>query len=91
MTASQILEKKGYDNAEQNDIVSYKLDGQTREHFSVFEPVHLWEAYYKGDADLEKLSEIAVQNGFETAEDLLSAMTYHLNNLAESYPSKSQD
>lgn len=74
-TASQILERKGFENDEINDIVN-NLDIQVREEFSKeneqAQMVHLWECYYKGDSAIED-------------ENFLTRMTDKLNELAENY------
>jgi len=93
-TASQILERKGYDNSEQDEIVcsGYKnndsLDIKVREEFCVDEPIHLLEAYYLGDAGEDVLNEIAKKRGFDDYKDLLNAMDYRLLELAKEYPDK---
>ena len=94
-TASQILLQKGYDHSEVENIICYpngqreSLDMQTRIEFGIQdEPVHLWEAYYVGDSDEEKLNEIAKSKGYEDHNELLDAATKYLNSLAESYPEK---
>lgn len=94
-TATQILEAKGYEGDEVDSILTWgtseveSLDLQTRIEFGIYEhPVHLWEAYYVGDADEKELFKIAKEKGFEDVEDLLEATTHHLNSLAENYPAK---
>lgn len=93
-TASQILEKKGYDNSEQDEIVcsGYKnndsLDVMVRKEFGVDEPIHILEAYYLGDADENVLTEIAEKKGFDDYKDLLNAMDHRLLELAYEYPEK---
>ena len=91
-TASQILEAKGYDNAEQNDIISANnnsLDVQTRDYFDMLNhPVHLWEAYYLGEADEDELNKLAEEKGFEDYKELLAAMDSYMNDLADQYPLK---
>lgn len=94
--ANQILSSKGYDHDEQNDIINYKttyseegLDMKVREEFKVGDQaLHLFEAYYVGDADENELNEIAIQNGHNGAEELLNAMTIRLNELCEEIPDK---
>lgn len=90
-TASDILAAKGYDPAQQNDIVcanSDCLDLQTREHFNVNEPIHLYECYYAGDANEDALNETARAAGHENYHALLSAMDRYLVQLAENYPAR---
>lgn len=88
MTASDILAAKGYDPAQQNDIVcanSDCLDVQTREYFNVNEPIHLYECYYIGDANEDDLNELAQTKGYADYTELLAAMDRHLTALAEKY------
>lgn len=94
-TVSQILEAKGYEGDEIDSIINWanrnkeSLDMQTRIEFGVSDhPIHLWEAYYSGDADEEELQKIAEEKGFEDYHELLKAMDRHLLTLAEEYPSK---
>jgi hypothetical protein len=88
-TASQILEAKGYENDEINDIVN-NLDIKVREEFKAESlPVHLWEAYYKGDASEDDLNEVAKMNECEDYDQLLKKMDESLSDLAEKYPVKS--
>jgi hypothetical protein len=83
----QILEAKGYDNSEISDIIQANddnLDMKVREEFGVQdEALHLWEAYYKGDANEDNLLKAAVDNGFDDIEDLLSAMDNRLLELCK--------
>lgn len=88
-TASQILAKKGYDNAEQNDIICVNencLDWQVRNEFGMNEPIHLYEAYYLGEADEDEMNEIAKKSGFDDYNELLFAMDRRLIEVAEDYP-----
>lgn len=90
-TATQILKEKGYELDEINDIVN-DLDIKVREEYKVSEqPVHLWEAYYSGDASEDNLNEIAIEQGFENHEELIRKMTSRLNELAEEYSTKDGD
>ena len=88
-TASQVLEAKGYDPAQINDIVyanNNALDIQVREVFNINEPIHLWECYNVGDADIEVLNNIAIQKGYKSYKALLREMNWCLIELAEDYP-----
>lgn len=94
-TASKILEEKGYEADEVDSILTWptkdpdSLDMQTRKEFGFeSQPVHLWEAYYIGEADKEIMNKIAKDRGFDHYKELLKAATNHINSLAESYPSK---
>lgn len=90
-TASQILEKKGYGLDEINDIICANhnsLDEVTRDKFGVMEPIHLWEAYYLGDANEDSLLEVAKDHGFDDIKSLLKEMDMHLISLAEAYKEK---
>lgn len=88
MTASQILERKGYDNAQINDMIySVGLDLRVREKFGITgEPIHLWEAYELGDADEEELNEKAENLGYGDYHELLKSMDNELIELCEAYP-----
>lgn len=71
-TAQQILESKGYDLNEINDIINFQtkfseegLDMQVRAEFGLSDqPLHLWEAYYIGDADELILKNKAIELGY---------------------------
>jgi hypothetical protein len=84
-TASQILADKGYENDQINDIVN-NLDIQVRQEFKAESlPVHLWDAYYKGDASELALNEVTKENGYANWNQLLVRMTSRLSELAENY------
>jgi hypothetical protein len=94
-SADQILDAKGYDYDEQNDIINFKsqfseegLDMQVRKEYSVEEPIHLWADYAVGDANEDVLLQVAKQNGFEDVESLLDSMTKRLNSLCDDIPEK---
>lgn len=90
-TASQVLEEKGYDNEQQNDIVcvgSESLDWKVRDEFGIDEPIHLYECYYIGDANEDVINEMAKEKGYEDYKGLLFAMDRRLVELAEEYPAK---
>ena len=93
-TASQILESKGYDLADQNEIVNIgyldhqSLDQQVRTQFGITEPIHLWDGYYIGDAGEDTMNEIAQQKGYEDYKELLAKMDNSLVALAEAFPVK---
>ncbi|MGN7818767.1 helix-turn-helix domain-containing protein [Chitinophaga sp. 22536] len=92
-TLTQILEAKGYDLSEQAEIIesgfgsSESLDMQVRTEFNMFEPISLWDgAYLIGEADEEVMTDVAQEKGYETYQDLLSAMKKRLIELAEELP-----
>lgn len=91
-TAQRILERKGYQFDEIDQIVSSNddsLDWKTREKFGcAYQPVHLWESYYIGDADEDELTSIAKEQGYSEYQELLIAMDRYLLNLAEEYDDK---
>lgn len=93
-TASQILEAKGYEGDEIDSILncgnkeSESLDTQTRKHFGIEEPIHLWDRYSIGDADEDKLNAIAHRKGYFGYTALFISMNHHLNQLASDYPDK---
>jgi len=93
-TAEQILEEKGYDHNEANEIVYEELDVQVRKLYNVQNhPIHLWESYALGDATEEKLLEDAESNTtpvkkYNDVENLLDDMTEDLNRLAGDYKAK---
>ncbi len=93
MTAQQILESKGYDNEDCIEIIAAddnSLDIQVRKYYKVEgEPLHLWEAYYIGDANEEEIEKIAKKHNCDTIEGLFSEMDDMLLNLASNYPTKS--
>ena len=94
-TTQQILEKKGYDNNEINDLINYGttvspdgLDMQVREEFGLGgEPLHLWEAYYIGDAN-ESVLEAKAKEFNTDVKGLLHLMDIRLNALCEDIPEK---
>lgn len=93
MTAQQILEQKGYDNSDCIDILQadpeISLDMKVREKYGLGdEALHLWEGYYLGDADEEKVKAVAEKHGFQDIDDLFKQMDADLNELAENYPEK---
>lgn len=94
-TISQILESKGYDRAEQSEIVesgygyNESLDQVVRAEFNMNEPIYLEEGYCIGEADGGTMNEIAVGKGYKSYEDLLAAMDKRLKQLAEDFPVKS--
>lgn len=90
MSVERILTAKGYDNEQIQSIVYEhpNFDEKVRSEFSINEPIHLWEAYYIGDANEDILSEIALSKGFDNYTELLKEMDYMLLELAEQYPSK---
>lgn len=71
-TAQQVLEAKGFDNDQINDIINFKtkyseegFDMEVRKEFGLEnEPLHLWEAYFQGDADYQVLSARAKERGY---------------------------
>lgn len=96
-TASQILEAKGYEGDEIDSILNWgnkeseSLDMQTRKHYGIAEPIHLWDGYVIGDSDEDKLNAIALLKGFKDFRGLLLDMTVHLNKLASDYPDKTKN
>jgi hypothetical protein len=89
-TAQQILESKGYDNSQIEDVLYHNqaLDMKVRAEFGVeYQPLHLWEAYYLGDADEEEIERIALKRGHDSAKGMLLSMDIRLNELAEEMPS----
>lgn len=95
--ANQILSEKGYDYEEQNDIINFKtvyadngLDMTVRTEFGLEEqPLHLWEAYYVGDADEKVLEATAAKFNYQDVNQLLHAMTCRLNELCEEVEQRS--
>jgi hypothetical protein len=93
-TAEQILEAKGYDHNEANEIINEELDLKVRELYNVEDhPVHLWESYAIGDASEEALLKDAESNTtpikkYDDVETLFNDMTDDLNRFAEQYPAK---
>lgn len=87
MSIERILTAKGYDNEQIQQIVYENpgFDAQVRCEFGIDQPIHLWEAYYIGDADAEEMNEIAINKGFDNYIELLAAMDGRLNQLAEEY------
>lgn len=92
MNASRILEKKGYDEEDIDYILSSEnnsLDEQTRSAFGVDGlPIHLWDGYTRGDADVETLETIANKQGYDEVNSLFRAMDTHLEQLSHEYPEK---
>lgn len=93
MTAQSILESKGYSNFECADILQadpdISLDMKVREKYGLDgEPLHLWESYYRGDASKKALKKAAKRHGFDSIDDLISAMDSDLIELAENFPAK---
>lgn len=95
MTAQSILERKGYNNTECIGILqsnSDNLDMKIRQKYGLEnQALHLWESYYIGDADIEKVEAIAIEKGFENSDSLLLRMDRELIDLANDYPDKSID
>lgn len=91
-TAQSILTSKGYDNFECMDIIQANqdnLDMKVREKYGLgTEPLHLWEAYYIGDADEDVVLEAAKKHGFDDEDELFAQMDRDLLDLANEYPSK---
>lgn len=89
ITASKILENKGYDFDEINSILLWgeeSLDYKTRDKFNLkYEPIHLYESYYIGDGNVKKLNKIAKEQGYDDYQELLIWATNYLNDLAEEY------
>ena len=94
MTATNILEKKGYYNNEANEIIFHppnSLDEKVREKFGLEDQhIHLLQAYYIGDADKSELNVIATAQGFPYYDALLSACDDYLVELANEYPDHPQ-
>ena len=90
-TAQQVLETKGFDLDQINDIIEFKtkhseegFDMQVRTEFNLQDqPVHLLESYYIGDADEDVLTKIANEQGFESAKGMLLMMDERLIQLCE--------
>lgn len=95
MNAQQILESKGYDNSEINDLINYGtsvspdgLDMKVREEFGLdSEPLHLWESYYRGDANETVLEQKAAEYNTDI-DGLLRLMDIRLNELCHAVPEK---
>lgn len=92
-TAQEVLSAKGYDHSEIDDLISYGigLDMDVRTEFGLDnEPVHLWEAYYKGDANEEVLAEKAKEFGCDSIDSLLHLMDIRLIELCEEVEEKAE-
>lgn len=91
LSAQQILEKKGFDLDEINDIINFKtkhshegLDMQVRSEFKVeYQPIHLLGSYYTGDGDENELLQIAQEQGYDSIDALLKMMDVRLIELCE--------
>jgi hypothetical protein len=91
MDYQQILACKGYALNEIEAIVAHPggLDEKCRaEHGVSGLPLHLWEGYYRGDADEASLQAAAAASGHESPEVLLAQMGKALLALCEEYPEK---
>lgn len=107
--AQQVLEAKGFDNDQILDIIYFKtkyseegFDMQVRKEFGLEnEPLHLWEGYYRGDADEKVLKVQAIKLGYTWGEEdgdnyadvesMLSAMDDRLVGLCEEIEKYSHD
>jgi hypothetical protein len=93
-TAEQILQEKGYDHREANQILNEELDLEIRKLYKVDNhPIHLWESYAIGDSDEKALLKDAESNTtpvkkYDDVEYLFDDMTNDLNRLAEQYKPK---
>lgn len=91
MNAQQILQNKGIESNDAASIVYEKLDLQVRELYNVQDqPLHLWDSYCIGDANVAEVLQIAESNTmpskkYENTSDLFEDMTNELERLASLY------